>query len=76
MSRSPVLNRLSSGVRRLERAYFKCFKRDCLAKLTVDLDLETRELVKASSSGERLDCDESERLQAATITFSRLLRMI
>jgi len=35
----------------LQRAYFKCFKRECSAKLTVDLDLDTRELVKASSSG-------------------------
>lgn len=35
----------------LQRAYFKCFKRECSAKLTVDLNLDTRELVKTSSSG-------------------------
>eukprot|EP00658_Telonema_sp_P-2_P006843 TRINITY_DN1257_c0_g1_i9.p1 TRINITY_DN1257_c0_g1~~TRINITY_DN1257_c0_g1_i9.p1 ORF type:complete len:253 (-),score=45.69 TRINITY_DN1257_c0_g1_i9:496-1254(-) len=47
-----VRNRKAVGSSpQLQRAYYKCFKRECSARLTVDLDMDTREVVKTSSSG-------------------------
>eukprot|EP00658_Telonema_sp_P-2_P002309 TRINITY_DN10883_c0_g1_i12.p1 TRINITY_DN10883_c0_g1~~TRINITY_DN10883_c0_g1_i12.p1 ORF type:complete len:337 (+),score=94.25 TRINITY_DN10883_c0_g1_i12:147-1157(+) len=39
------------GRAQLQRTYYKCYKRDCPVRLTVDVDTATQEVVKTSSSG-------------------------
>lgn len=47
-----VRNRKATGnSSQLVRAYYRCYKKECSARITVDLDHETHQLVKSSSSG-------------------------